>query len=302
MRFGIMEMQMSFLAPAGLSPQQILQYVGAFDHRSHVARLAETGFDPIELNSDLALFFPQSFTSISMENLLSYKQEHGLTYTVHLPLWSIEPSTPQAAVRQGSLRVLIDTVKATLPLDPEVFVLHATGALAAEFYHMKMPELARPLVLAQFQNNAQATIESLLMETGLDSRRLAIETIEFPFDLTLELAERLDLSICLDTGHILVGFSGPIGLFEALERCLTRLAEVHLHDGAWQGPEHLIGYGKDHKPLGTGDLDVGLFLDRLDKAGFKGPLVLELNPAEALASIEFIRKVRPQYLPPSFQA
>ena len=78
--------------------------------------------------------------------------------------------------------------------------------------------------------------ESILAETGIPSRQLAIETIEFPFDLTLELAETLDLSLCLDTGHVLVGFSGPVGLVEALERCLPRLAEIHLHDGPWQGP------------------------------------------------------------------
>ena len=75
------------------------------------------------------------------------------------------------------------------------------------------------------------------------------ETIEFPFDPTFELAEELDLSICLDIGHVLVGFSGPFDLFEVLDSCLHRLGEIHLHYGPWQGPDQRIGYGLDHQPL-----------------------------------------------------
>ena len=171
-------------------------------------------------------------------------------------------------------------------------MLHATGALAAEFYRMRLPELARAVILRQFKSHARESIQAILAETGIPSRRLAVETIEFPFDLTLELAEELDLSVCLDTGHVLVGFSGPIDLFDALERCLPRLAEVHFHDGPWQGPNQVIGYGKDHQALGKGDLDVARFLGRLAAAGFTGPLVFELTVPEAEASLEVIRKTK----------
>ena len=93
-------------------------------------------------------------------------------------------------------------------LQPEVYVFHATGALASEFYRMRLPEMARAFILRQFQNNARESIQAILSETSLASRQLAIETIEFPFELTVELAEQLDLSMCLDTGHVLVGFPG----------------------------------------------------------------------------------------------
>ena len=190
----------------------------------------------------------------------------------------------------------MEVIQATCLIEPEVYVLHATGALAAEFYRMRLPELARAVILRQFQGYARGSIQAILAETGIPSRRLAVETIEFPFDLTVELAEELDLSVCLDTGHVFVGFSGPIDLFDALERCLPRLAEVHFHDGPWQGPNQVIGYGKDHQALGKGDLDVARFLDRLAAAGFSGPLVFELQVGEALASVDTIRSIRPQAL------
>ena len=299
MRFGIITMQRESLVPVGVSQEEALTYIATLDHADLARQLHSHGFDPIELSGDMALFLPQSYTPPTIERLVRLKRGSGLNYTVHLPLWSVEPSTPLSSVRQGSVRAVIDTILRTLCLEPEVYVLHATGALAAEFYQMDLPDLAKALILRQFQRNANESLRTILTETGIPSRKLAIETIEFPFDLTLELAERQDLSICLDTGHVLAGFSGPIGLAEALERSLPRLAEIHLHDGPWQGPDHKIGYGQDHKPLGAGDLDVADFMDRLVDARFEGPIIFELTVQEALASLEVIRSIRPEVLAPA---
>jgi sugar phosphate isomerase/epimerase len=296
MRFGIMTMQREVLIPpGGISPQALAAMAG-FDHAALARRLFGRGFNPIELTGDMVLFFPQSFDPPTVKRLAELKAETGVTYTVHLPLWSVEPSTLLGPVREGSVQAVVESIQATGPLAPEVYVMHATGALAAEFYRMDLPESARAFILRLFQARARQSIGAVLAETGLPSRRLAIETIEFPLELTLELAEDLDLSLCLDTGHVLSGFSGPVGLFEALERCLPRLAEVHLHDAPRQGPEQRIGYGKDHQPLGTADLDLGRLLDRLDEAGFGGPLILELTVEQALASLEVVRGTRPGVL------
>lgn len=296
MRFGIITMQREALIPSGMSMQEAMVYIATLDHADLARQLHSHGFNPIELGGDMELFLPQSFDPLTIERLARLKAGSGVSYTVHLPLWSVEPSTPLTPVRQGSVRALIHTIHSTLVLEPEVYVLHATGALAAEFYRMNLPNLAKALILRQFQSNARQSLQTILAETGIPSRQLAIETVEFPFDLTLELAEQLDLSICLDTGHVLVGFSGPLGLEEALERCLHRLSEIHLHDGPWQGPQRHIGYGQDHQPLGAGDLDVARLLDRLAEAEFDGPIIFELTVGQALASLEVIRAIRPDVI------
>jgi hypothetical protein len=180
-----------------------------------------------------------------------------------------------------------------MPLNPEVYVFHATGALAAEFYRMRLPEIAKVFILHQFQIKAAESIRWILSETGIPSRKLAIETIEFPLDLTLDLADELDLSICLDTGHILSGFSGNVTVEDALEASLPRLVEVHLHDGPQHNPGQDIIYGQDHRPLGTGDLNLGFVLDRLVAANFYGPVVFELQLHEALESLNVIKTIRP---------
>lgn len=296
MRFGVIAMQLDSLIPTGRSSEDLLAHVMNFDHSKLVEQLIVHGFDLIELSGDLGLFLPQTLEPESIERLCDLKEEQGLTFTMHLPLWSIEPSTPSTPVREGSVDAIINCIHAVEKLDPEIYILHATGALAAEFYRMPLPELAHIYLLRQFQYNARESILKILSETRISSRRLAIETIEFPFDLTLELADDLDLSICLDSGHVLVGFSGPIGIYDALEQCLPYLGEVHLHDGPWQGRDRNIGYGKDHQALGHGDLDVGRFLDRLELSGFNGPVVLELELNKAFESLDFIRSIRPGLL------
>ena len=296
MRFGIIAMQMDALIPTGKSPQEIMANLTAFDHSALVGAIADQGFNLIELGGDLILFFPQAFSRPSIEKLSQLKIEKDLEFTVHLPLWSVEPSTLLQPVRAGSANALIDVVKATQSLHPKNYVLHATGALASEFYNMRLPDIGKALILKQFQANAMQTIRQLLEETGLESRKLSIETIEFPFDLTYEIAEMLDLSMCLDTGHVMVGFSGAVELFEVLEKVLPRLGEIHLHDGPWQGPERKIGYGKDHAPLGTGDVDVKRLLKRLEEVSYEGPIIFELTVAQSRESLEHIRKVYPQAL------
>lgn len=293
MRFGINTLQRGVLFPPGLSPEETFARATNLDHAGLADKLYAHGFRVIEISGDMAVFLPHTLAPQAIERLAALKTHSNLSYTVHLPLWSVEPSTPLHAVREGSLQALAEVTTATLPLEPEAFVLHATGALAAEFYNMDLPDLAKTFTLRQFQSNARETLRTLLRETGIPSRRIAIETIEFPFDLTLELAEELDLSICLDTGHILAGLSGPLTLQAALERCLPRLAEIHLHDAPWQGPKQEIGYGQDHRPLGTGDLDVALLLDKLVAAEYDGPVVFELTIEEALASLKVIRSIRP---------
>lgn len=295
MEFGIMAMQIGALAPSDRLSTDPAAHVAGFDVAALALNLHHAGFNPIELSGDLSLFFPQSFNPANVQNLARLQKEHGMRYTLHLPLWSVEPSTPQQPVREGSVQAIIENIEQTLPLAPEMYVLHATGALAAEFYRMRLPESARAMVLRLFQANAGNSIETILKTTGIPSRKLAVETIEFPFDLTLELAERYDTSICLDTGHVLSGFSGDVELFEALERVQNRLGEVHLHDSPrLRFPQ--IEYGKDHQPLGTGDLDTGALLNWLTEHGFTGPIVFELTIEQAMASLDHIRSLGSQWV------
>lgn len=255
-----------------------------------VERIADLGFALIELNTDLNVFFPDSFGLPTIRRLQALRESRGLSYTVHLPLWSVEPSTPVQWVRAGSVETLVDAILRLAPLEPETYVLHATGALAAEFYRMAIiPDEARPLVVGMFQGHATHSVKELLRRTQIPSRAIAVETGEFPFDLTLALAEELDLSLCFDTGHVLAKYPGPVAFEEALQRSLPRLAEVHLHDGYYRPQADGTIRRDDHLPLGEGDLPLDFLLDTLKEAGFQGPVIFELTIQEAKASLDYLR-------------
>jgi sugar phosphate isomerase/epimerase len=294
MRFGVMAMQLGALIPSGMAPQEMMAHVATFSHAELVRGLHDAGFDLIELGGDLGMFLPQTYAPEQIEALAALKVEQQLAYTVHLPLWSVEPSTPLTPVRTGSARAVIEIIEATRLLEPEVYVHHATGALAAEFYRMGLPPMGKAMLLRQFQQGAMASLRTILEETGIPSRQLAIETVEFPLDLTLEMAEALDLSICLDVGHVLSGFSGANDVDAVVRACGSRIAEVHLHDATIPADPERPVYGLDHKPLGTADLDVAAFLDSLVEVGFDGPVIFELKTPEALASLEVVRTLWPR--------
>jgi sugar phosphate isomerase/epimerase len=291
MRFGIMEMQMDRLIPAEAGDGDAVDQILNFNRGSLVESLADNGFPLIELGGDLGLFFPTAYETKNIQRLLALKEERALAYTIHLPLWSVEPSTPLEPVRLGSVDAILDVIDAVEILQPEVYVLHATGSLAAEFYRMRLPQTAKSLALRQFQGGAINSIRTILEETGLPSRKLAIETIEFPLDLTLEIADLLDLSLCLDTGHVLAGFTGAINFEDALDLCLPRLGEVHLHDSPDYMRTGQLGYGKDHQTLGSGDLNAGRLIKRLEKRNFSGPVIFELSINSAQKSLAHLEEI-----------
>jgi sugar phosphate isomerase/epimerase len=298
MRVGTTAVNFSSLIPADVTPAEAISRAQNFSIVGQVREVAEQGFDLIELSTDLTLLLPDAYSPAVVADLAALKDELGLAYTVHLPLWSLELSAPLTPVRDGSAQVVTDCIRTMEPLAPEMYVLHGTGPFASEFSHIQMPEMIHQLVLGQITGYSRRAIEQILKETGIESRRIAIETIGFPYRLTFGLAQKLDLSMCLDTGHVLIGFSGQVDLFEVLDECLPRLGEIHLHDAPWFGREGRIGYDRDHVALGMGDLDVGRLVDTLEAANWDGPVILEMKLfSHVLESVDFLRTLRPAAMP-----
>ncbi len=248
----------------------------------------EAGFKHVEITGDLPYVFPGILTPEKIEELVEFKKKEGITFSIHLPLWAMEPAAFSEQIRDGSVAAFVDCIELTKPLDPTCWVLHPTGALTVEFLNMKLPEFAKGLVLNQFCTYAEDSIRKLLDKADIPPEKIAVENIEFPFESLEPIIEELGLSICFDTGHLLAGFSGDISVLYFVEKYFDRIAELHLHDGA--SPRI------DHKSLGKHDLPVKKLLLKLHKKKFKGPLVFELTLQEALESMEYIKEHVPEVL------
>ena len=90
-----------------------------------------------------------------------------------------------------------------------------------------------------------------------------------------------EMGLCLDTGHLMIGGSDPV---EIAKLAGSRINHVHLKDVDREVAARLASRELDFKeaarmgafrPLGEGDVDVGLLLDALEGAGYSGWYVLE---------------------------
>ena len=289
-RFGIQPLQ--FVDVMSLITGERLVDFSRFDFPQICMAAVKGGFHSLELTLDMGYVLPGSLNEEVMEKFLEMKEEEEITYSVHLPLWSIEPSSPNEYIRKASVKSLIHSIQVAEILEPECYVLHSTGALAAEFTRLDLPEHYKDLVGRYILSHTAKSIEEILSKTGIPPRKLALENVEFPFRLTRGIVDQFTLSICFDTGHLLAGYSGEYSVMGFLKKHWDRIVEIHLHDGFHREKNGKV-VRSDHLPLGSGDLPVSELMGCLDKKEFKGPVVFELGFDEAKHSLEVIREQCP---------
>jgi sugar phosphate isomerase/epimerase len=291
MRFGITPLQLPNIISLVSEDGHVDFRRFSFEHIIRATR--ERGFSLMEITMDVSFVLPGGLTERTVTALKALKDELGLTYTAHLPLWAIEPACPNEIIREASLECLVKAVELVRPLDPEVLVLHATGALAAEFSRLQVSPLIKNIITDQFAGLAEQSVREFLKRTKLPSRKVALENVEFPFEGTWRIAERLDTSITFDTGHLLAGYSGPIEVLDFVKRYYSRISEIHLHDGGHNPVGEDVIRRFDHQALGTGKLPIEALLTELQRRRYKGAIIFELTQSEALESLEVIRKRLP---------
>ena len=269
--------------------------LGKFDFAEIVRLAHQNGFTLQELTFDIGYVIPGGLSEQQIENLLAAKEDLDLTYTVHLPLWSIEPSSPNPFIRDASVACHVDAIRLAELLEPEVYVLHNAGWIGAEFSEFGIGGDDQPTISMLMGNIAEQSVREIIHQSNVPSRKFALESIEFPFEITWSIAEKLDTSICLDTGHVLSGQSGSTDVVDFIERYHSRLLEIHLHDGDLERLEGRRFPYNDHKVLGQGDLPIVEFLNTLVEHGFDGPVIFELNREDALESLKVIRKLLPDF-------
>jgi sugar phosphate isomerase/epimerase len=217
----------------------------------NAARLAPL-LDELEL-----LFFesrhPDSLPDTTeINSLQTVGRESGLRYNVHLPI-DIDLAARDRLERERAVSVVRYLVSLVQPLRPASFTLHLEGHRNGG---------------TGWQQRACESLQRILA-TGIDSRRLAIETLEEPFETLFPLVRKLGLSICLDLGHLILHGHD---LERHLDRYLDHTTVIHLHG---------VHDGRDHLPLDLMPAShLAVIFDRL--RFFRGTLSLEVFSLECL--------------------
>jgi sugar phosphate isomerase/epimerase len=178
---------------------------------------------------ELLLFESRPPTSLptpgQIEALADIAQERQIRYNIHLPT-DIDLGHPQGEKRRVAVNTLVQVLTLTAPLGATTHTLHL---------NLNQTEpTARELVKWQ-----QTVSDSLgrLLATGLDGRRLSIETLFYPVGWITPIVRDLGLSFCLDLGHLMLQGLDCGAIFDQLG---DRTTVIHLHG---------VKGGRDHLPL-----------------------------------------------------
>jgi len=267
-----------------------------FDYSTQAKKAIDIGFNHVELVMNAYYFLPNSkgnFTKENIDKLKLLKEKYGLSFSVHLPFWSVDPSSYIKEIRKSSVDIYVKSMRAVEELDPTTFVLHATSGLAAEIYGQKLGEKQKKACVELFASNSRKTVEELVGHMklmGISPRKLALESIKFPFRHSINLAKEFDTSVCVDVGHILEGFPGDMDVKEVMEASTGRIGEIHVHD-VYRNVEGNRVFIKDHLPLGKGFLNIHEVFNLIECSKFKGPIILEMEFEDATSSLEKLKSI-----------
>jgi sugar phosphate isomerase/epimerase len=261
-----------------------------FDITKTSRNIVDVGFSVLELSMDVKHIIPGSLTAESVAHLAMLKEELGHSYTAHLPFYSVELASFNEHVRRGGVESIIEAINLVEPLNPEFYVLHITGDLAAEFTSSTFEKDFESVIATLLSTFSLSSVEEILKRTGLEPRKLAVENVRFPFSITRELIDELDLSICFDTAHLLTRMSGTESIMDFYRHHRDRIVEIHLQDGTYRECDGVIAR-EDHISLGRGlmgrkvlrEFLLEIMLDRF-----------ELPQDSARESMALIREVVPE--------
>jgi len=251
----------------------------------------QSGFQHCEISLDLFEILPIEIDNKEEKRIKNLKKEFDITFSAHFPIYSIELSSPNKFIREASVQSCIDSFNKFKFLEPDidVFVIHPTGSFTASIGVLGLDVKASELVYQILTNYAIQSVNKIIKETKIPKQKIAIENIEYPFEKTIEIINKLKgTKLCIDTAHFLGGFSGDIDLIEITNKYLEITSEIHLQDYCDDYPS------PDHVALGRGKNFPIEFLRIINNHNFKGPIVFELGYKQAIESLEFIKKHVPE--------
>lgn len=207
-------------------------------------------------------------TPAQVDDMKALALEHGLTYTVHLPLDL--RLADDGSLRHISLEKARRVIECTRALDPWAYVLHLDGKAVRDNptsadYHRWLEQAERSL--------------RQVGEWAGGLEKLAVENLEgYPLDFYEPVFERVPVSRCVDIGHLWLDGHDPLAY---LRRALPRARVIHIHGIA----------ERDHRSLAfIAPKQLRAVLDELLQADYRGVLTMEVfSEEDFLSSMEALK-------------
>ena len=179
------------------------------------------------LNEIELLLFESAYDSLpskhEINELSMLAKEFDITYDIHLPL-DIYLGDKNPIIRRRAFESVQHVIDLTLPLMPSVYILHLSFN----------EDLSKTDNINKWQEHIYESMDKLL-STGIKSRSIAIENLMYPFEWVEEVISSLNLSVCIDIGHLIL-MNAEIK--ETFDKYCNRTPIIHLH-GVKNNLDHL---------------------------------------------------------------
>jgi sugar phosphate isomerase/epimerase len=180
---------------------------------------------------ELVLFESDEFCNLPSKEdialLAEMAGEHGLTYSVHLPM-DVYLGNGDRQERErsvGKCRRIIDLVR---DLPKSAFVMHFESGPGVDINRFSGDESNR------FLDSLRDSAQLLLEGCGEPASMFCAENLNYPFDLVWPVVQEAGFSVTLDVGHLeFYGFPTA----EYLQRYLSHARVLHMH-GTKEGRDH----------------------------------------------------------------
>jgi sugar phosphate isomerase/epimerase len=173
------------------------------------------------------LFFesePQGLPSPALiQELSGLAAGCGIGYNIHLPS-DVYPGHPDPDERRRAAEAIHTIMQRCQDLSPSTFTLHLE----------RNPAGTENLPVERWQQYLLESLEFML-PPETPTRKISIETLDYPLEWVAPVIEAMDFSVCMDMGHLLVH---GIDLRAFYENWKDRITVVHLH-GVDGNEDHL---------------------------------------------------------------
>lgn len=196
---------------------------------------------------------------------------YSVTYNVHLPS-DISVSDPIGPKRREAIETLSRVIALTSRLRPSTWTLHLPFDRAEE----------TPEVIEEWRSSNREGLLELLKISGISARSLSIETLFYPFHWIGDVVRALDLSVCLDTGHLMIK---GVDVGKLYAEYADIISIMHLHGVCEHSVSELGVYRQGWSPSDECKRIDHVSLDRLSPERGKEVLTL-LRQFKGIVSME----------------
>jgi sugar phosphate isomerase/epimerase len=159
-----------------------------------------------------------------MKDLMSLSIHQGVDFNIHLPI-DIFLGDKNEEVRFRGISVVKKVIERTRCLKPSLYTLH---------FDLRDKNGREETDIEAWRRRILRSSEEMTGR-GIEPKRIAIETLSYPFEWIEDIVKEFGFSICLDIGHMLI-YSQDIPRY--LKKYLPQTSIIHLH-GVENGVDHL---------------------------------------------------------------